>query len=178
MLLVVNPRFIREDEAPPPSIAQERERKYPDPFFVLGKAMNALLLDRIENDIDRLQRLNTVLEAGARSFGPDFAVKINRELRRSGEAALRPLDVVYIRASQDIGVMAAEYARSEEFARRAKGVLGRLIRRIAEGESEADLLSYVLFDGPFAARLIEVGRHDARARHDELVGFFARRLAE
>jgi NTE family protein len=178
MLLVVNPRFIREDEAPPPSLAQERERKYPDPFFVLGKAMNALLLDRIENDIDRLQRLNTVLDAGERSFGPDFAVKINRELRRSGESALRPLDVVYIRASQDIGVMAAEYARSEEFARRAKGVLGRLIRRIAEGESEADLLSYVLFDGPFAARLIEVGRHDARARHDELVGFFARRLAE
>jgi NTE family protein len=178
MLLVVNPRYIREDDAPTPAVAHERERKYPDPFFVLGKAMNALLLDRIENDIDRLQRLNTVLDAGARSFGPDFAVKINRELRRSGESALRPLDVVYIRASEDIGVLAAEYARSDEFARRAKGVVGRLIRRIAEGESEADLLSYVLFDGPFAARLIEMGRRDARARHDELVGFFARRLAE
>ena len=53
-----------------------------------------------------------------------------------------------------------------------------MIRRIAEGEKEADLLSYVLFDGPFAGRLIEIGRADARARHDELVGFFARRLAE
>jgi NTE family protein len=177
-LIVINPRFIREDAAPTPAQAEERERKYPDPFFVLGKAMNALLLDRIENDIDRLQRLNTVLEAGARSFGPDFALKINRELRRSGEAALRPLGVVYVRASQDIGVMASQYARSAEFARRAKGVVGRLIRRIAEGETEADLLSYVLFDGPFAARLIDMGRRDARARHDELVGFFARRLAE
>jgi NTE family protein len=175
-LIVINPRYIRED-SPTPPVAEAREKKFPDPFFVVGKAMNALLLDRIENDIDRLQRLNSVLEAGTRSFGPEFAVKLNRELRRGGESALRPLDVVYVRASQDIGVHAAEYARSAEFTKRVPGVLGRLIRRIAEGEREADLLSYVLFDGPFAASLIEMGRSDARARHDELAGFFARRLA-
>lgn len=176
-LIVINPRFIRED-SPTDAVAEARENAFPDPLFVMGKAMNALLLDRIENDIDRLGRLNAVLAAGTQSFGPDFPVKLNRELRRSGVGPLRPLDVVYIRASQDIGVLAAEYARSAEFAKRAPGVVGRVIRRIAGGEKEADLLSYVLFDGPFAGRLIEIGRADARARHDELVGFFARRLAE
>ena len=33
-------------------------------------------------------------------------------------------------------------------------------------------VSYVLFDGEFAGQLIELGRIDARARHDELCRFF------
>jgi NTE family protein len=176
-LIVVSPRYIREDQ-PTAAVAQARELEYPDPLFVFGKAMNALLLDRIENDIDRLQRLNAVLAAGARRFGPGFAVALNEELGRAKESGLRPLDVVYVRASQDIGVLAAEYARSAEFARRARGWVGRALRRMAEGEKEADLLSYVLFDGGFAGRLIEIGFSDARARHDELLAFFAKRLED
>jgi NTE family protein len=174
-LIVVNPRYIRE-ESPPPAIAKNRERLYPDPLFVLGKAMNALMLDRIENDIRRLQKLNAVLDAGTRRFGPGFVAGLNEELGRSGESALKPLEVVYVRASEDIGVLAADYVRSPGFAKRVRGILGRVMRRLAEGESEADFLSYVLFDGTFAGRLIEIGRSDARARHEELVTFFAKRL--
>jgi NTE family protein len=176
-LIVINPRYIRED-SPTPEIAEARELQYPDPFFFVGKALNALLLDRIENDIDRLERLNAVLRAGVRKFGAAFTQMLNEELGRGGESALRPLDVVYVRASRDIGVLAAEYVQSREFAKRVRGIMGRVMRRIADGEKEADLLSYVLFDGPFAAQLIEMGRDDARARHDNLVTFFARRLAE
>jgi NTE family protein len=175
-LIVINPRYIRDDK-PSPALAEAREREYPDPLFVVGKAMNALLLDRIENDIDRLERLNAVLAAGTRRYGPGFADAINEELAKAGVGALRPLDVVYVRASQDIGVLAAEYARSPEFAKRVPGLWGRAMRRVAEGESEADLLSYVLFDGEFAGRLIEIGRADARARHDALVTFFEKRCA-
>jgi NTE family protein len=177
-LIVVNPRYIQEDRSPPSSqVAEAREREFPDPLFVFGKAMNALLLDRIENDIRRLEKLNAVLAAGERRFGPGFGALLNEELGRSGESVLRPLDVVYIRASEDIGVLAAEYVKSPEFAKRVQGLIGRGLRRIGEGENEADLLSYVLFDGAFAGRLIEIGRSDARARHDELATFFAKRLA-
>lgn len=175
-LIVINPRFIR-DVQPSPALAEAREREYPDPLFVLGKAMNALLLDRIENDIDRLVRLNAVLEAGTRHWGPGFAAALNEELGRLGVGALRPLEVVYVRASRDIGVMAAEFARSPTFAKRVKGLMGRALRRVAEGESEADMLSYVLFDGEFSGQLIEMGRADARAKHDELAALFERRLS-
>jgi NTE family protein len=174
-LIVINPRYVRE-QTPTLATAEAREREYPDPLFVVGKAMNALLLDRIENDIDRLAMLNAVLTAGTRRYGPGFVDGLNDELRREGQRGLRHLDVVYVRASQDIGVLAAEYARSPEFAKRTRGLVGRVLRRIAEGESEADLLSYVLFDGEFAGRLMEIGRSDARARHDSLVQFFANRL--
>jgi NTE family protein len=174
-LIVINPRFIRE-QSPTPAAAEAREREFPDPLFVVGKAMNALLLDRIENDIDRLAMLNAVLAAGTRHYGAGFAGAINEELRRQGERGLRHMDVVYVRASQDIGVLAAEFVRSAEFARRVGGITGRVLRRLAEGESEADLLSYILFDGEFAGRLIEIGRADARAKHDSFVRFFANRL--
>jgi NTE family protein len=174
-LIVINPRYIRE-ESPTPALAEERERMYPDPLFVVGKAMNALLLDRIENDIRRLHKLNAVLDAGTHHFGAGFLSELNEQLRRSGESSLKPLEVVYVRASADIGVLAAEYVRSPEFAKRVHGLIGRVMRRSAEAATEADFLSYLLFDGVFAGRLIEIGRSDARARHDELVRFFAKRL--
>ena len=41
-----------------------------------------------------------------------------------------------------------------------------------EAANEADLLSYLLFDGAFANELIALGRRDARRRHDEIVAFF------
>jgi NTE family protein len=174
-LIVINPRYIRE-ESPTPRVAERRESQYPNPLFVAGKAMNALLLDRIENDIRRLEKLNAVLDAGTRHFGAGFLGALNEELRREGEHGLRPLEVIYVRASQDIGVLAAEYVRSADFAKRVPGMLGRVMRKLAEGETEADFLSYILFDGAFAERLIDMGRSDARARHDELVRFFARRM--
>jgi NTE family protein len=171
-LIVINPRYIRE-ETPTPAVADAREQQSPDPLFVAGKAMNALLLDRIENDIHRLQKLNAVLAAGTRRYGPDFADSLNDELARAGHGPLKPLDVVYIRASEDIGVLAAQYVRSAEFGSRTRGLLGHVLRRIGEGEEEADLLTYVLFDGSFCGRLIEIGWRDARMRHEELVRFFA-----
>jgi len=173
-LIVVNPRFIPA-EGPPPEVARERERDYPGPFFLFGKALNALLLDRIDADIDRLHRINLILEAGVRRFGPTFVEEINKELGDKGRLhRLKRLRVVHIRASQDIGSMASEFARSPEFASRANGMIGKIVRRISEweGAGEADLLSYILFDGEFSARLIELGRNDARARHAELCAFF------
>ncbi|MGH7293773.1 MAG: patatin-like phospholipase family protein, partial [Polyangiaceae bacterium] len=122
-LIVINPRFIRQD-SPTPAEAAAHEREYPDPLFVLGKAMNALLLDRIENDIDRLERLNAILAAGERRYGAGFGDALNEELAKAGRAPIRPLDVVYVRASQDIGVLAAEYVQSPAFSRRVRGLMG------------------------------------------------------
>jgi NTE family protein len=171
-LVVVNPRYIG---APKPLVAEENLKSYPGPLFLLGKALNALLLDRIDNDIDRLQRINAILEAGTRRWGPTFVDELNAELEEhSRVSALQPLRVVHVRASEDIGAMAGEYVRSERFAESTSGIIARSLRRISEweGEGESDLVSYVLFDGPFAAQLIELGRRDAKTRHAALCAFF------
>jgi hypothetical protein len=41
-----------------------------------------------------------------------------------------------------------------------------------DASTEADLLSYLLFDGEFVAPLAELGYRDAEAREEELVRFF------
>jgi NTE family protein len=178
-LIVVNPRYVApaspDPAEGPPSSASGAPP--PSTLFILGKALNALLLDRIDNDLDRLRRINAILDAGTRAFGPPFVAAVNAELQSAGApSGVRSLSVVHVRASRNIGRMAATYVTSPDFQRRSPGVVGGLLRRIGEWDAsgEADLLSYLLFDGEFAAQLIELGRHDARARHDELCAFFTR----
>jgi NTE family protein len=146
----------------------------PGPMFLVGKALNALLLDRVENDIERLQRINDLLLAGQRRYGPDFVREINLAMGYTDEGrGLRPLRSLLVRASQNMGKMAAQYVRSKQFQSRASGFAARLLRSVADdSDSEADLLSYLLFDGEFAAQLIELGRQDARAEHQQLCEFF------
>lgn len=169
-VIVVNPRYIQSAPAEP----KQESLAFPGPLFLLGKTLNALMLDRIDNDISRLESINGILEAGRRRYGPDFVDNLNQELGLPPERKLRPLRSLLIRASHDIGAMCAQFVRSPAFLGRTSSVLGRVMRRLAEGDEdqEADLLSYLLFDGEFAGRLIEIGRADARARHEELCRFF------
>lgn len=171
-VLVVNPRYI----STAPLDDRGADNLFPGPLFLLGKTLNALLLDRIDTDLARLQTINRILEAGARVAGPGFVESLNREMGFAPGKGLRPMHAMLVRASADIGRMAAEFVRSPAFAK-VGGMPGRLMRRLSEPESrnEADLLSYLLFDGAFCGQLIELGRADARARHDELCTFFADR---
>ena len=174
-MVVISPRF-ESSEPVPAELAAEREADFPSPLFMLGKTLNALMLDRIDNDIDRLQRITDIIEAGKRVYGPDFGERIDRELRATEGHGVRAIRATLIRASQNISQLAADFVRRPAFARRVSGVVGALFRRLGEAR-ESDLLSYLLFDGEFANLLIEIGRADARARHDELCALFEQALA-
>src|SRR5262249_19887250 len=102
-LIVVNPRYTYE--VAPPELPNHRET-VPGPWFLIGKALNALLLDRVENDIERLQRINAILLAGQRRYGPDFIRELNQAMARSphpppseggsGGPGLRPMAAMLI----------------------------------------------------------------------------------
>jgi NTE family protein len=173
-LIVINPRYTYEIPLHVRQTAQ-KQRQLPGPWFLIGKALNALLLDRVENDIERLQRINSILLAGQRRYGPEFIEEINKTLAvKEPGRYLRPMAALLIDASANIGQLAAEYVRSPTFLAKNPGVLGTLLRRLAEDQyaDESDLLSYVLFDGEFAAQLIELGRQDGRKNHAKLCRFF------
>lgn len=174
-MVVISPKF--ESTQPlPAEIAEEREAAFPSPLFLLGKTLNALMLDRIDNDIDRLQRITDFLDAGSRLYGPSFVEEISRELSIAAGHGVRPIRAVLIRSSQNISQLATEFVRAPGFAARASGMVGSLFRRLGDAQ-ESDLLSYMLFDGEFARQLIEIGWQDARARHDELCALFDLALA-
>jgi NTE family protein len=170
-LVVISLRHIGEASG-----ATDRERTiaYPKPLFMVGKALNALLLDRTDYDLDRMQRLNAILRAGEHAFGAAFLPVMNEELTRLRGAPLRVIEAVHIRPSVDIGSLAADFVARDRAIIEGR-VARRLIHRLAAGETahESDFLSYLLFDGNWARELIALGRADAARQEEELVKFFA-----
>jgi NTE family protein len=172
-MIVVSPRFVGEIQKIPDR--PNPRAKMPSPMFLVGKALNALLLDRVENDIERLQRINSILLAGQSQFGDAFLPKLNAAMGyQNKHEGMKPLSSLLVRASDNIGKMAVDYVCSPTFAKRTPGALGRIVKKICESdeEDESDLLSYLLFDGEFAMQLIELGRRDAKAVHKDLLRFF------
>lgn len=169
-LLVVSLRHVAEVSS---SLQDEHVAAYPKPLFMAGKALNALLLDHTEYDLQRMERINAIIDAGRLAFGPTFDAVVNSQLMASRGAPLRRIHSVHIRPSVDIGALASQFVTSGKL--RVEGrIARRLIQRLAEGESprENDLLSYLLFDGDYAAQLIDLGRADAARQEDQLAALF------
>jgi NTE family protein len=149
-------------------------RQYPKPFFLLGKVLDALLLDPIEYDLHVLDRLNGVLEIMERTMAPAALDQVRGVLQKERGLPYKRIRTLVFRPSQDLGVLAGEYMRSEQPTRREGFAARQLLRHAtALGDQvEADFVSYLLFDGGFARLLIELGRSDALARADEVRAFF------
>ncbi len=144
----------------------------PGAAFLLGKVLNAFLLDHVDVDIELLTRINNVLVDGTRTFGPGFTEALSAEARRYGGQEYRRVECLRVRPSEDIGRMANEHLKRGRL--RGDPILTRRLFNLLDlgVEGEADLASYLLFDGPFCRHLIEMGRADAQARRDELLDFF------
>lgn len=116
---------------------------YPPPMQIAGQLLNAIFLDDHDRDALNLARLNRLL-AG---LPPDA---------RHG---LRIVDLVFIRPSQDIGRLAADYEV------RLPRLFRHLLRSAGARETRnPDLLSLLMFDPGYLRRLMEIGEADAEAR--------------
>jgi NTE family protein len=118
---------------------------------VVNTLLNGALLDAVEQDIERLHRLN------------DYARMLT--LEQSQAIKLRPLDYLFISPSEDIGEMAVKLAHN----------LPRVVRYLINGlgslEDASELISYLLFDSQFCTNLIEIGYKDGLARKEEIIDF-------
>jgi NTE family protein len=148
------------------------EGKVPGAAFLLGKVLNAFLLDHINADLDLLDRINSILDDGEAAFGEGFREKISSVARDHGRAGYRRVEAMAIRPSEDLGRLAADHMNSGKV--RTSSMLRRRFLDVLDvgSNGESDLASYLLFDGTFASRLIDLGRADAEARRDELLAFF------
>ncbi len=144
-LLAIGLRYHR-------SVREDAERQiigYPPPARILGTLMSAVFLDTIEADAERLQRINRSLAL----LPPD----------RPHPEGLRPLELLVLRPSKDLGKLAADLDRH------LPTTLRYLVRGLgSSGLKSQDMLSYLLFERPYIERLLDLGRADALAQWDQI----------
>lgn len=123
---------------------------YPPPAQVAGVLLNAVFLDLLDNDALRLERLNRLLE-------------VLPEQHRHG---LKPVKLLVLRPSQDLGKLASQFEAQLPRAFRF------LTRGLGTKETESpDMLSLILFQPDYLRALIQVGEEDAEARCEEIAAF-------
>lgn len=150
--------------------AEANVHAYPRPVFLLGKILNALLLDPVRYDLQVLEGLNLLIGTLEETLDPHELERVRGVLTKARGLPYERIDTLVFRPSEDIGKMAHEHAKRARI-----GTLSNLlVTRLADlgADLEADLLSFILFDGEFADALISLGRRDALARADEIRSFF------
>lgn len=153
------------------SLQQERRAaridRYPSALFLLGKILNALMVDKTDYDLRRLERFNALV-------GLDNEV-LNQKMRHLRGLPYRHIDSLVVRPSEDIGAVASRRLKMGGLAERIGGIVGRVVSRMAESVDDqgADAISYLLFDAEYANDLIELGMHDADAQRQKIIEFFS-----
>jgi len=145
---------------------------FPNPFFLLGKVLDVLLLDPILHDLQMLERHNELVAALEQELSPEALRKVQRALVATRGTSYRKIETLVFTPSRDLARIATEHLESGSWASSVGRALGALIRGAGRLRGEADWASYLLFDGDFAGTLIDLGRKDALDRAAEIRRFF------
>jgi NTE family protein len=175
-LVVVSVRHARSmREVAAVEEADNAQMQNLSPVFLVGKLLNALLLDPVQYDLQVLDRLNQMMEVLEETLSPQDLERFHHIWIQHRGMPYRRIKTLTFTPSRDLGRLAAEYIRSSLKLKSLKPIARYLLERASRDapEAEADWASYMLFDGGFAHELIEIGRADARARADEIHEFFS-----
>lgn len=145
-ILAVSVRF--------PGPAPTSDGHYPPPERILAMLMHGIFLDALENDAERLMRINRTL-----SLLPRGTVH---------PEGLRPIELLVLRPSRDLGALSAGM---ERHLPRSLRILTRGLG--ASSEEPSEFLSYLLFERPYLDKMIDVGFEDAKAQWDTIERFLA-----
>jgi NTE family protein len=130
-----------------------RTAAYPSLFQMAGILANVLMLDVLEHDAAVLRRINRLL----------------RRLRPDQRGRLRPIDLLIVRPSKDLGALAADYEID------IGGAMGALLSAVQwRSDPPPDWLSMLLFEPAYLQALLEIGYEDAKRQHYRIEAFFER----
>ena len=118
---------------------------------ILGVILNALLLDSIDVDMERMSRVNHTIDL------------IPEQQRQ--DLQLRKVEYLWLRPSRDIGHLAGDLFD------RLPRVMRYLVGGLGTSKEAAELTSYLLFDPDFCGQLVHWGYEDGMAQRAEIEAF-------
>ena len=145
-ILAISTRYNRSRlEADQPSSVG-----YPPAAQIFGVLLNSVFLDRLDQDAAGLMRINDLV----------------RHLPADKRLGLRPIDLLVIRPSVDLGIL------SGDFQHDLSGMLRLIARGLGSSDTKSpDWLSMILFEPAYMERLIEVGYKDGKTHYEALARF-------
>ena len=114
---------------------------------ITGVMMNAVFLDSLEADVERMMKINSLIKEGHKE---DF----------------KSIPILMLRPSKDLGKM------TERLNEEMPPMLRYLLKGIGVSDKEGlDLLSYLAFDKCYTVPLMELGLEDTLKRRQEIEDF-------
>lgn len=129
---------------------------WPSLAQIAGHLLNAIFIDTLDMDLERLQRVNQTIS------------QIPAERRTTDARSLRTIETLVIRPSRLMDVIAAAHAK--ELPR----TMRFLMRRVGVLEPNgARVLSYLLFERNYCRHLMHLGFTDAVAQRNNILSFLS-----
>lgn len=151
-IIAIGIRSQKDSEA----VRQRSFMQNPDPTIgqIAGVVMNAVFLDALESDVERLSRINQTL------------YHLDPAKRDQYFQNLKSIPILLLRPSQDLGLMTAQLSKE------LPTMLRYLLKGIGvSGNEGLDLLSYLAFDKSYSIPLMNLGYDDTMARSEEIKRF-------
>ncbi len=120
---------------------------HPLPAQIAGNLLNAVFLDVLDQDVRRLEQLSSLV----------------RKLPPEDRQGLKPVEMLLLRPSQDLGKLCAG------FEPRLPRGFRFLTRSLGSSQTKSpDFLSLLMFQPEYLERLIELGERDAEAHLEQV----------
>jgi NTE family protein len=122
---------------------------------IVNTLLNAVLLDSVEQDVQRIQRTNELV---------DQSTKRTQNLKKIPALCISP--------SVNLGELARQKSHKlPRLLRLTMSLLGNL-------DEASEILSYLLFDADYCKKLIDIGYHDALTEKKHIIDFFQEPTAQ